>query len=166
MSTYYNGTSAYKIDDIEYGIRSNAKDNIAKRQQIRESKKATFIKRMRAFATFAGVFAVALGLLFTNAMIIEKSSTVNDMQNELSELTEANNQMVLDIEKNLDLKKIEEIAINELGMKRPDKYQVVYVNVQQNDYAEVAKAEKESSGFAATFGAIGSSIGQFMEYIN
>ncbi len=166
MSTYYNGTSAYKIDDIEYGVRSNVKENIEKRQQLRVSKKAAFIKRMRAFALFAGVFAVALSFLFTNAMIIEKSSTVNDMQNELTKLTEANNQMVLDIEKNLDLKKIEEIAINELGMKRPDKYQIVYVNVQQNDYAEVAKAETKHLGFAATFGAIGSSIGQFMEYIN
>ncbi len=166
MSTYYNGTSAYKIDDIEYGVRSNVKDNIAKRQQVRESKKAAFVKRVRVFATFAGVFAIALGLLFTNAMIIEKSSTVNDMQNELTELTEANNQIILDIEKNLDLKKIEEIAINELGMKRPDKYQIVYVNVEQNDYAEVAKTETTPSGFTATFGAIGSGIGRFMEYIN
>ena len=166
MSTYYNGTSAYKIDDIEYSVRSDVKENIAKRHQLRESKKAAFVKRVRVFATFAGVFAIALGLLFTNAVIIEKSSTVNDMQKELSELTETNNQMVLDIEKNLDLKKIEEIAINELGMKRPDKYQIVYVNVEQNDYAEVAKAETAPSGFVATFGAIGSNIGQFMEYIN
>lgn len=166
MSSYYNGTSAYKIDDIEYGVSRDVKDNIAKRQQIRQSKKAAFIKRMRVCATFVGVFAVALGILFTNAVIIEKSSAVNDMQSQLTELTEANNQMILDIEKNLDLKKIEEIAINELGMKRPDKYQIVYVNVEQNDYAEVAKTETASSGFAATFGAIGSSIGQFMEYIN
>lgn len=166
MSTYYNGTSAYKIDEIEYGTRPSAQESIAKRQQLRQSKRAAFLKRVRICATFTLIFGIAFGILFTNAVIIEKASTVNDMQNQLTELTEANNQIMLDIERNLDLNKIEEIAINELGMKRPDKYQIVYVNVEQSDYAEVSQSEDESSVFAATFGAIGSTIGQFMEYIN
>lgn len=166
MSSYYNGTSAYKIDEIEYGTRPSVQENIAKRQQIRQSKRTAFIKRVRVCATFALVFAVAFGILFTNAVIIEKASAVNDMQNQLTELTEANNQIMLDIEKNLDLNKIEEIAINELGMKRPDKYQIVYVDVEQSDYAEVSRAEDKPSVLAATFGALGSSISQFMEYIN
>ena len=166
MSEYYNGTSAYKIDEIEYGASTSVQENIAKRKQTRESKKALFFKRVRVCAAFAIAFAVAFGILFTNAVIIEKASQVNDMQKQLTELTEANNQVMLDIEKNLDLNKIEEIAINELGMKRPDKYQIVYVNVEQNDYAEISKEEKEPLTLASTFGAIGSGISRFMEYIN
>lgn len=162
MSRYYNGTSAYKIDEIEYGVSPSVQESIAKRQQTRQNKKAAFIKRLRLCATFALVFAVAFGILFANAVVIEKASAVNDMQNQLSELTEENNQMRMDIEKNLDLSKIEEIAINELGMKRPDKYQVVYVNVEQSNYAEVSEEQKKGSGLSA----FKESIGQFMEYIN
>ncbi len=165
MSRYYNGTSAYKIDEIEYGYVSDVKENIAERQEKRQGRKAAFSKRVRVCAALVALFAVAIGLLFTNAMIIEKSSTVSKMQEELNSLTEPNNQTVLDFEKNLDLKKIEEIAINELGMKRPDKYQIVYVDVKQSDYAEV-KREEEKSGFSFNIGTVSAAIGQFVEYIN
>ncbi len=166
MSNYYNGTSAYKIDEVKYEVSPGVQENIANRREKRQSKREAFFRRMRVYAFFASVIAVAFGILFTNAVIIEKSSAVNQMQEKLSEITEANNQMMVDIEKNLDLNKIEAIAIGELGMKRPDKYQTVYVDVEQSSYAEVTEAEEDSSVFAATFGAIGTKISHFVEYMN
>ena len=165
MQRYYDGTSAFKIEEPRYAISEDVRENIEKRKQVRVNKKAAFAKQMRAGIVCLCAFAVCLSILFTNAMIIEKASAVNDMQNQLNMLTEENNHAKLEIEKNLDLKKIEDIAINELGMKRPDKYQVVYVNVEQTDYAEVVKADSKPVATAA-LGAIGSGIGQFMEYIN
>ena len=164
MSSYYNGTSAYELDNIDYGTTS-VKDNIEARANSRSSRRAAFIKRVQAFSVFFGIFAVAIALLVTNAIIIEKSSTLNEMQTQLAELREENKKKTIDIESNLDHKRIEEIAINELGMKRPDKYQVVYVNVEQNDYAEVMQ-QPQQSGFTSTFGVIGAGINEFMEYIN
>ena len=166
MSRYYNGTSAYKIDDIGYVNNSSAKESIEKRQIARENKRALFVKRLRVCLGALGIFAIAFSILFVNAVIIEKSSLANEMQAELQGITEKNNHMKLEIEKNLDLNRIEDIAINELGMKRPDKYQVVYVHVEQNDYAEVVQNDSFGSGFSAKLGAIGSGIGRFMEYIN
>lgn len=165
MQRYYDGTSAFKIEEPRYVVSDDVKDNIEKRKQVRINKKAAFAKQIKMGVFCLCVFAVCLSILFTNALIIEKASTVNDMQNQLNMLTEENNHAKLEIEKNLDLKKIEDIAIGELGMKRPDKYQIVYVNVEQNDYAEVVKADAKP-GVSATLGAIGSGIGQFMEYIN
>ena len=168
LSSYYNGTSAYKIDDFDYGNHKvhSAKENIERRRVAREGKKTKFVKQLRAAVTFLSVFAVALGVLFTNAVIIEKSSKVNDMQKELSQITEANNQIVLDIERNLDLKKIEEIAINELGMKHPDKYQIVYVDVEQSNYGEIVSDKKESVGIGGTVVAMGKGAKNIMEYMN
>lgn len=164
---YYNGTSAYKLDEADYRVSTDVQENIEYRKQARNKKRAGFLKSLRRVALLACAFGMCIGILFTNAVIIEKSSQVSDMQNELNELTEANTQLKLDIEKNLDLKKIEEIAINELGMKRPDKYQVVYVNIEQNDYAEVVcENETEHKGISAALGAIGSGVSHFMEYIN
>lgn len=59
------------------------------------------------------------------------------MEEELSELTETNNNKKIQLEKSVDLKKIEEIAISQYGMQRPDKNQIVYVRVVQSDYGEV-----------------------------
>ncbi|MBR2476888.1 MAG: cell division protein FtsL [Clostridia bacterium] len=161
MSSYYNGTSAYNFD---YGT-TTVEENIEARASRRSSRKAAFMKRVRAFSVFFCIFAIAIGLLVTNAIIIEKTSTLNDMQTQLTELREENKKKTIDIESNLDHKRIEDIAINELGMKRPDKYQVVYVNVEQNDYAEVMQ-QPEQSGFTSTFGVIGAGLNDFVEYIN
>ena len=166
MSRYYNGTSAYKIDDISYVGTSDAKENIERRKVARESKRALFVKRVRIFLGAVSVFAVAIALLFVNAAIIEKSSAVSDMQTQLNALTEKNNHMKLEIEKNLDLNRIEDIAINELGMKRPDNYQVVYVNVEQNNYAEVMHKDNNAFAFSSKLSTIGSGISRFMEYMN
>ena len=167
MSNYYNGTSAYKITDFAYTDYKNqdVQENIARRREVRESKKAEFVKHLRGAAIFFSVFAIAIGVLFTNAIIIEKSSQVNDMQNQLKAITAQNNQTTLDIERSLDLKRIEEIAINELGMKHPDKYQMVYVNVEQTNYAEISD-KKGTTWNGGTLVAMGKGIGEMMEYID
>ncbi len=169
MSNYYNGTSAYKINDFDYVTENihntGVKEKIETRRVVRLSKKAAFLSRVRMAVALLSVFGVALGILFTNAVIIEKSSAVNDMQAQLNALTEANNQTVLDIERSLDLKKIEEIAIGELGMKHPDKYQVVYVNVEQNNYGEIGSGD-DQKGFGGTMVAMGKGAQQIVEYMN
>ena len=169
MSNYYNGTSASKINDFEYigGVAGNTgvKENIEKRRIARETRKVTFWQQTRVMLGVLSVFGLALGILFTNAIILEKSSEVNNMQAELNAITEANTQTVLAIEKSVDLKRIEEIAINELGMKHPDKYQIIYVNVEQNNYAEIGAGE-ENKGFGGTMLAMGKGTREIVEYMN
>lgn len=165
---YYNGTSAYKLDEQDYRVSTDVRENIEQRKQTRIDKRAKFIKSLKTAVTLVCAFGVCIGILFANAVIIEKSSTVNAMQTELNAITEENTQLKLDIEKNTDLKKIEEIAVNELGMKRPDKYQIVYVNVEQSDYAEVANGEsdEEHGGVSAAIDAVGSGVEKIVEYIH
>ena len=44
----------------------------------------------------------------------------------------------MEINQKLDMSVIEEKAINELGMQRPDNSQIVYVNVKQDTYTEIS----------------------------
>ena len=53
-----------------------------------------------------------------------------------------------ELEKNIDLKKIEEIAVTKLGMQRPEKHQLVYISMKNNDYCEV-KEDESKGGFLA-----------------
>lgn len=163
---YYNGTSAYKLDEQDYRVSTDVQENIEKRRQVRVGKRAKFLKSLRTALTLACAFGACIAVLYANAVIIEKASAVEALEAELSELTEQNTQMKLDIEKNTDLKKIEEIAINELGMKRPDKYQIVYVNVEQNDYAEVANGggtDEKQGGVSET---LSSGVKKIMTYMD
>lgn len=163
MSNYYNGTSAYKIADFAYPD-NNQKSESDAAGRTAKSKKTDTLRRLYSAMVLATIFALAIGFLFTNAIIIEKASKVNDMQNQLRAITAQNNQTTLDIERSLDLKRIEEIAINELGMKHPDKYQMVYVDVEQSNYAEITADKEKSWGSSMT--AMAKGIGYVKEYID
>ena len=168
MSNYYNGTSAYKIDTFDYNEMpmGDVKESIERRKNIRDGRKAEFLRRLRVCSVFMTVFGIIIGLLCTNAIIIEKSTEVSDKKKQLAEITEANTQIVLDIERNLDLKKIEEIAINELGMKHPDKHQIVYLSVEQNNYAEISGKEEKPKTAQTRMVAMGKKTEKNSEYIN
>ena len=50
-------------------------------------------------------------------------------------------------------------------MKHPDKYQMVYVNVEQTNYAEISD-KKGTTWNGGTLVAMGRGIGEMMEYID
>lgn len=161
LAKLYDGTSAYQL---EYDYEEQLVE-VNDRAKQRRWRKRRFIKRVRLIFCLGIVFAIACGVLYGNARIIQASSRVSELQAELKKVTEDNTQKLLDLEKSLDLKKVEEIATTELGMKRPEKYQIVYVDVQQNDYGEVTQTEKPEP-LQGTFGAIRQSISAFLAYFN
>lgn len=163
MSNYYNGTSAYQIADFVYPDNNREQETVAEERTAKSNKTAT-LRSLYSAAVLAVIFVFAASFLFVNAIIIEKASKVNDMQNQLNAITAQNNQMTLDIERSLDLKRIEDIAINELGMKHPDKYQMVYVNVEQSSYAEITSGKEKTWGSPMT--AMAKGMGYVKEYID
>ena len=67
------------------------------------------------------------------------------------------------VEQSVDLAEIERQATTRLGMKRPEKYQTIYVNVKQDDYVESTAEEVEGlgNGMVSMLKRIGSNIVQF-----
>ena len=47
------------------------------------------------------------------------------------------------MEQSVDLTEVEKIASSELGMQRPEKHQVVYVDVKTNDVTELTASDVE-----------------------
>ncbi len=163
LSNYYNGTSAYQIMDFVYS-KPDQETVSKKADHTARSKKTEALHRLYGAMVLVAIFVFAASFLFTNAIIIEKASKVSDMQNELHAIVAQNNQKTLEIERTLDLKRIEDIAINELGMKHPDKYQMVYVNVEQSNYAEITAEKGRTWGSAMT--AMANGAGYVKEYID
>ncbi len=145
---YYSGTSAYKIDydtyttssayELEYEQIDRQYDNKrATRRKAREKQKAV-IAMMVIISLFATLLC-SVGFLYSRVMVIYAANKVVSLENELASITAQNSRKSMEIERSIDLKKVEELAISKYNMQRPDKNQTVYVNVAQEDYAEVVK---------------------------
>ena len=138
MEKYVNGTSAYNIGDaVPYTEIPISRPHLA---EVTKSKPG--VSGARAIARVMCICLIIVAILMavtvhTQVLLMQAKSTVKSMETELATLSETNNIKRIQLEKSVDLKKIEEIAISQYGMQRPDKNQIVYVRVVQSDYGEV-----------------------------
>ncbi len=138
LDKYLNGTSAYNM-----GSAVPYTDIPAARPYLVEvPKSAPKVSDARAVAKVICICLLIVTVLMavtvhTQVLLMQAKSTVETMAEELATLTEENNNKKIQLEQSVDLKKIEQIAISQYGMQRPDKNQIVYVRVVQNDYGEV-----------------------------
>ena len=80
--------------------------------------------------------ACAFVVLYRAVIITDKCNAVEKKQDELNALVTANEKLQFEIDRSLDLKKVEAVAQNELGMRRAEKYQTVYIDLAPVDYVE------------------------------
>ena len=148
MSRSYIGTSAYKLDEYE----RYAHDREEKQKQNKQLKKHERAVMCRfLIVSVIAVFAVCSALVYTNVMMIRAATQTEKLRKELALITEQNSRKQIEIGQKLDMKVIEERAINELGMQRPENNQIVYVDIKQNSYSETADKKTVSKGILATF---------------
>ena len=156
---YYDGTSAYKLDQYENYTRK-----VQQKQNSRnEYKKQKLLLGKKRMAIALGlVFIIATAFLYANAALMQASSEVTNLTKELEDMKVRNTQVSFDIVSGVDYNAVEQKAITQFGMQHPESYQNVYVNVVQNDYAELAseKAVKKSA-----IDEIISGVQSFLAYI-
>ena len=145
MERYTYGTSAYKIED--YGYEEAQVERNKAEEAEKESRDSIIRRKFVKSLCIYGLILFMLGAatVYSRVLIMQAESNVMQKEKELAQLTEQNNYKKIRIEQNVDLKKIEELAITKYGMQRPDKNQTIYVNVIQSDYGEVVKSSKQSS---------------------
>lgn len=100
-----------------------------------QSRKARKTKKSAVLTIL--VIAVAAFLVLCRGVIItEKCNEIDKKKSELENTITTNQKMQLEIDKSLNLKNVEEIATNKLNMARPEKYQTIYIKIQQQDFVE------------------------------
>ena len=140
MDKYIYGSAAHKIED-DISILTDA---ALRRDAARKAKEARYMAArkilIRDFVLFGiAFFVVAAGTVYSRMLVDQASVTVTAKQEELMEIIEANNNKRIEFEQSIDLDKIEELAITQYGMQRPDNNQLIHVNVVQSDYGEVVR---------------------------
>lgn len=128
--------------------QSNVRIKVSDKKKQAAGKRANVMAIVRLLLLMACAFVV----LFRAVIITDKCNAVEQKQSELNALVTSNEKLQFEIDKSLDLKKVEAVAQNELGMRRAEKYQTVYIDLEQVDYVEKTASHKPSvDGGAGSF---------------
>ena len=157
----YNRTSlAYKveeIDEVDTLINEAKKSNTA-----RKSKNSILF----VFICAVYLFAITTSLLVKTASVNEQKSELTAIKNEYNELVNVNKKLEVNINSQIDLRKVEEIAIAKLNMNQPKKSQIVYITTEPKDYGEVFLKESSGRENENIFAALIKSLNGYYEYSN
>jgi len=138
---YHNDNLARKYDRAS-DIRRRNDDTLtlgkSRSEQIRKR-----VTNLKFSAVILFIIVGAAILLSKNAQVTEQKNRVSELKKEYAAIVHENKKTEIEINQKIDLKKVEEIAISNYNMNRAKKSQVVYINVEQEDYA-VINNETES----------------------
>lgn len=121
-------------------------------------------RKVKSLAVVFAVFAVGLIICYRHVVIYSQGVTLQDKSAELKHLQDQNIQTTLEIERSTDLKKIEEYAINELGMVKPQRHQIIYITPVARDKMEKVAVSKNVGG-RNIFAVFASALGNAWEYL-
>ncbi len=141
------GNLAYKYDNL---AQIKEEDDLARDKKRKESRKLK-IKEQRKlnFFIITGIILLSMAAYFMiskNVQMHETSDKIKQLQSELSMLESNTSQKMFELEQSVDLNSVEEIASTRLNMQRPEKYQIVYINVPSEDVAKVTADKVEGAG--------------------
>jgi hypothetical protein len=132
----YNDNLAYKPFKINRGPVGDIKHIVKKK--VSKQQKSSYLKYTVLIAFF---MLASISLLVKNVEVTEQSKKNTALKVEYSNLYSQNKKKEMDINKKIDLKTVEEIALATYGMNRARKDQIVYVDVKGQDYGIVAKGD-------------------------
>ena len=104
------------------------------KKQIKEEQK----KQRKTIAYLVLGFGILFAMCYQNAQIDENFEKMQDLKKELASVEKVNSQLELAIESNLNLSNVEQQAKELLGMQKLTSKQIVYVNLDKDDYIEPA----------------------------
>ena len=160
-SRYQYETSPRKLQPEYTPVKKKyPKKSTAKKTSVKQQAKKQEVKNINAKIIFyiAIVFAMLFAVSYRNALIAQTYSQVKDLKSELAQVEKENKQIEINIESQTNLGAIEERAKNELGLKKLDDSQIVYVSLDKQDYVESSmqevKIEDNSNWFESVINKI------------
>lgn len=116
------------------------KKSTASKKTINAQKqaKASENKNIKIMLYIGIIFAILFAVSYRNALVAQKYSELKNLKVQLSKIEKENEQLEVNIESKTNLSAIEKRAEEELGMKKLDDSQTVYVSLDKSDYIESA----------------------------
>lgn len=127
-----SGNLAYDYSDYEEKHERYVKNKASAAKQ--QAAKKVNLGVIIFYAIIIG--AVAFCLIGREVKIYAKNSEIAALEKEVINLQAQSKQYKMEAEAALDLNAIEQTAVNDYNMKRPETHQIVYVNLQQEDVVQ------------------------------
>jgi len=152
---YQYETSPRKLEPQYEPIKNPYKKKKASTKKLKkESKqkqtKKQFNSRAKVVIYIAIGFSILFAISYQNSLITESFNEKENLKQSLAAIEKENEQLKVNIEKSLNLSKVEQAAKEMLGMQKLDNSQKVYISLPKQDYIEVPTEEiiiKEESNF-------------------
>ena len=137
-SRYYNDSLAYDFD-MFLPKQKQEKAKIVKmprkkKTAARSSASAVVAERVKSFAIVGFILAVLCANIFLRVRITEVNADISAIKTELTELESEQTRLNTEFENRISYENIEQAAA-QLGMKKMDKSQVVYIRTNTTDAA-------------------------------
>lgn len=156
---YISGSTARKIDYNVYEENTVLKA----KKQYKNNRKAKF----KLVISVLAVFIAGLTVMYRFALITQLSYNINKCEKQYYDMRNENLRTRAEVEKNTDLASIKQIAETRLAMQKPDKSQVVYINVPRNDYTVVMNTRDEAGqSDGSVFSGLIDKIAGFMNLLD
>ena len=147
----YGDNLAYDFE--YYGNTARVQTKVQEhKQQSKAKAKAKKADMYKTISICAIMLSLCAGFMISrNVAVYESRNEVITLQKELNELKEYSSQKAFELEQSIDLDEIEKWARTERNMTKPEKYQIVYVNIKQDDITEVKANDVEGFDLAGIF---------------
>ncbi|MBQ7098004.1 MAG: hypothetical protein IJN96_07985 [Clostridia bacterium] len=157
----YNSSNAYKLDYQSDRTRASGESILHEKEQNRKNVAATKTNPAKSLANFLKValcFAVAFAIINGYVNINEANNELAGLEDEYNEIVASNQDLQMKIDKAVDLADLQTVA-NAFGMVRPENYQMIYVDMEQDDLAETPVDDEAEAEDPAVKGVAGSLTG-------
>ena len=125
-------------------------------------KKARRLFAVKAVCLILSVAAILGYLLYSKAVLTELGAQINSYNSELQLLESEHSRLQAQLDTQTSLRNVEEYAKQNLNLIQPDQSQIVYMDMGQQDTAQVSQQAQELSFFEQ----IGMTLSPVLEYLN
>ena len=131
---YVHGSVAEHLNYDPY-----EENKVLKSKKIARNRKKI---KMRIILSIFLIFGLCAATMFKFAQISQMNYDNSKLEKQYEQLVNENARLKLDILAAMDLTNIRNIAENELNMHKPEKSQIVYINVPRTDKIILANKEE------------------------
>ncbi len=152
----FNASTARKLDrdysyryDFQNEFRTEKKETQKTNNKVRAKAKPGLWKLVVFVLVFAAAFVIVNGYVAIN----EANNEISKLRDEYNSVLATNQSIQVKIDKTIDLNQLQSVAGEKLGMVRPERYQMFYVDLEMEDKTEnsaEAKAQTTEKAVAVT----------------
>ena len=133
-SHYEFGSTARKINYEIY-----KENEVLKKNKVKKQVKYTRAKLRIVFLMLL-IFGCGMTIMYRYALITDVNYKIDESKRAYSKIKNENLTAKVKIENSLDLAKVRELAEGQYGMHKPQREQIVSVNVPKSDYIKTNEA--------------------------